>query len=609
MTIAVNYEKRKNQQFFQALEGLGFTKAQNYIPLYKIFFVLNDDNYTSVNLNHIHYIDTIKKSVSDNIHLCTVKSNIGKPRQEKVFFKLAPLLDPVKYMIGKYTLNDKLMSLPSLNSTSDTINSKIIDPNNCSYVDGFFSYLSNQLLSSKMFVHGVRYYGSFLTIKKNLKLNVYDDLEYLIKSDFFNSNKNRLFTIDNYSYLFDDDTSRSELPLIKINQDETSNSSININFDSIEDTKYGDIFVEDIKDIEDIEDVEDVENVEDIKSDKNNIEHHNQIELTVENIEDHNVMTNSPESEHSIITTNSKNNSLKLSPSDTDSSDEENSEVSYTDDDNDEEISEDSSDGSDCGSSDTSESEEEIINAYFPEFPIQVICMEACSDTLDQLILDEKMNENLWLSALMQIIMTLITYQKVFSFTHNDLHTNNVMYVSTKRKFLYYCYKETYYRVPTYGKIFKIIDFGRAIYKHDGKLMCSDSFSPTGDAASQYNIEPYYNQKKPRLEPNYSFDLCRLACSIFDYLVEDIKDVKELTKCDTITRIIVEWCIDDNGINVLYKNNGADRYPDFKLYKMIARCVHNHTPHAQLDRPEFKKYVISKNDIPNSETVMNIDEM
>ena len=127
MTIVVNYEKRKNQQFFQVLEGMGFTKPQNYIPLYKNFFVLNENNYTSVNLNHTHYIDTIKKSESDNIHLCTIKSKIGKPRTERVFFKLAPLLDPVKYMIGKYTINNKLFSLPALMSTPDTINSKISD--------------------------------------------------------------------------------------------------------------------------------------------------------------------------------------------------------------------------------------------------------------------------------------------------------------------------------------------------------------------------------------------------------------------------------------------------------------------------------------------------
>ena len=88
-----------------------------------------------------------------------------------------------------------------------------------------------------------------------------------------------------------------------------------------------------------------------------------------------------------------------------------------------------------------------------------------------------------------------------------------------------------------------------------------------------------------------------------------MKDIKDLSKCDKITRLIVEWCIDDNGINVLYKNNGTDRYPDFKLYKMISRCVHNHTPHAQLDRPEFKKFEIIKEEIQNEEIVMNIDEM
>ena len=103
--------------------------------------------------------------------------------------------------------------------------------------------------------------------------------------------------------------------------------------------------------------------------------------------------------------------------------------------------------------------------------------------------------------------------------------------------------------------------------------------------------------------------MCRLACSIFDYLVDDIRDVKDLSKCDIITRLIVEWCIDDNGINVLYKNNGADRYPDFKLYKMIARCVHKHTPQAQLNRPEFKKFEVTKEDIPNTEPVMNVDEI
>lgn len=590
MTITVNYEKRKNTELFQSLEKMGFEKPQNYIPIYKKFFVLNDTNFSTVNLNHTHYIDKLQRSLSDNVHQCLIKSAVGKPHQDKVFFKFAPLLDPVKFMIGKYEINEKITTLPTHSSTSETCNSKILDTNNCSYVDGFFSYLSNQLLSSKRFVHGIRYYGSFLTIKKNFKLNVYDDLEYLVKSDFFIKNKDKLFTIDNYNDLFEDDSSRPDLPTLKI-QDLPSDK-LTLDIDCIEETDFGDVFIEGI----------DNSSLPNETFDSKKIS-----ALTIDNLEEHNDLVADTIDSNSLSIKENDDNSSIISQKLSDSSDE-NSEVSYTDEDESEntETSE-----SDDGSSDDSseESEEEIINAYFPEFPVQLICMEACSDTLDQLILDDKMSEKLWLSALMQIIMTLITYQKVFSFTHNDLHTNNVMYVSTKKKFVYYCFKGIHYKVPTYGKIFKIIDFGRAIYKHDGKIMCSDSFSPTGDAATQYNIEPYYNPKKPRLEPNYSFDLCRLACSIFDYLVDDLKEIKDLNNCDKITRIIVEWCIDDNGINVLYKNNGTDRYPDFKLYKMISRCVHNHTPQAQLDRDEFKKFEINKSDIPNAEPIMNIDEM
>ena len=72
--------------------------------------------------------------------------------------------------------------------------------------------------------------------------------------------------------------------------------------------------------------------------------------------------------------------------------------------------------------------EEEKINVTIPKFPVQVICMEYCEDTFDSLILNNDLTKDEWFSSLMQIIMILITYQKAFNFTHNDLHTNNVMY-------------------------------------------------------------------------------------------------------------------------------------------------------------------------------------
>lgn len=201
--------------------------------------------------------------------------------------------------------------------------------------------------------------------------------------------------------------------------------------------------------------------------------------------------------------------------------------------------------------------------------------------------------------------MILITYQKCFHFTHNDLHTNNIMYVNTNERYLYYRFNRKIYRVPTYGKIYKIIDFGRSIYKFRGQLLFSDSFAAGNDAATQYNSEPYMNEKKPRVDPNYSFDLCRLGCSIYDFIIDSDDNPKRF---DELQQTIYRWCLDDNGKNVLYKKNGDERYPNFKLYKMIARSVHKHTPQEQLEFPLFKQFDVSKKNI-NIDNLMDIDSL
>ena len=252
----------------------------------------------------------------------------------------------------------------------------------------------------------------------------------------------------------------------------------------------------------------------------------------------------------------------------------------------------------------SSNEEEPVINAYLPNFPVQMICLEKCTGTLDQLFESGEMDENITSSALFQIIMTLLCYQKAFWFTHNDLHTNNVMYIETEEEFIYYLYNDEYYKVPTFGKIFKIIDFGRAIYKFKDKVFCSDSFATGGDASTQYNFEPFFNENKPRLEPNMSFDLCRLGCSIYDFII-DSEDINEM---DDIQKTIYRWCTDDNSKNILYKKNGDERYPNFKLYKMIARNVNKHTPEAQLEYDTFKQYKC--NDKPeNANIIIDIDSI
>jgi hypothetical protein len=242
-------------------------------------------------------------------------------------------------------------------------------------------------------------------------------------------------------------------------------------------------------------------------------------------------------------------------------------------------------------------------------FPVQMITLEKCENTLDYLMEEDLLEENEWVSCLFQIIISLSVFQKAFSFTHNDLHTNNVMYIPTEKQFLHYTFNNITYKVPTYGKIYKIIDFGRAIYKFNGQLMCSDSFHPKGDAGSQYNCEPYMDENKPRLEPNPSFDLCRLACCLYDHFVEDIFEAEDIIKTNKLASIINDWLIDDKGRNILYKNSGEERYPEFKLYKMIARTIHGAIPSAQLGHELFKSYITSKKKLSKNAKIMNLDNI
>ena len=605
--INVNYQKRKNVELFKSLEkpsSLFLSKTQNYIPIYNRFFSLNESNYNNINLNHKWYISSINESENmdddtdyNKLYSCRIKNvnNNSKTKDRDLFFKMAPLLDPFKYLIGKYNNDDKILNLPSINSDETSCDSKILDMNNSAYVDGLFLFLSSNLIYENNFQHGVDYYGSFLAVKNNFVLNIYDDVDYLNNSEFFNKNKNVLFKVDDYDHLFQFQNQDTKMKPLKIEHNSSVKSNISIK--SFDNTVFEDMF----------NDENNLVNLEDLKG----CDYSELIDITNSNMTNDNdnkvsLKSNSTCSSRTSYTLDGEMEDPQSDPLlEKDVKNEEKNEEKN--DEKNEDKNEEKDEDEDEEEDDDSFEEEERINAIIPQFPVQVICMEYCENTFDDLILSNDLKEEEWMSAFMQIIMILITYQKAFAFTHNDLHSNNVMYNYTDKKFIYYCYKKQYYKVPTFGRIYKIIDFGRSIYKYNGKLFCSDSFQTGNDAATQYNTEPYFNEKKPRLEPNYSFDLCRLACSIFDYVVEDMSEVQDLSKCNPVQRLVVDWCLDDKGINVLYKNNGQDRYPDFKLYKMIARCVNNHTPQAQLERPEFKAYTGFKGTVSND--VIDIDKI
>mgnify|MGYP003352496533 CR=1 FL=1 len=104
-------------------------------------------------------------------------------------------------------------------------------------------------------------------------------------------------------------------------------------------------------------------------------------------------------------------------------------------------------------------------------------------------------------------------------------------------------------------------------------------------------------------------DIHYVVSLIFDYFIDDISNVAAICKENPVAKLIVEWVTDDQNRNILYKANGEERYPDFKLYKMIARNVHNHTPHAQLSKPIFADYEFPKKKVKTTHRIINIDKI
>jgi hypothetical protein len=537
------------------------TELQNYNPIYSLFFEMDENTYNNISLNHPkHFLDL--NTIYD-------ETQQKKKTNVPIHIKYAPLLDPIHYSIGKYEKERaRLHNLPKYNIETNAI-PKITSIYNTAYTDCFFSYLSSQLLNHYDLKNGIDFYGSFLGIQKKFKMDVTDDYEYLLESDFFNSHQNKLYVVESVFM----DTSESNI-LITKDDGKISKPKLILGEDSF--------FEVDILENE-------------INNQPAEIKSMNNLELELE-----------------LVYENKDNDDCSLiSNSSIDSDDSTIQHSSSSDEEEDDEEEEDSEKWSDIDDDDTNP--EPQVFAYINDFPVQMICLEKCEGTFDYLLEKNILNDEQIICALFQIIMTLIAYQRAYYFTHNDLHTNNIVFITTKYEFIEYTYLGKKYKVPTHGRIFKIIDFGRSIYKYQDKLFCSDSFAPGGDAHTQYNIEPFFNKNKPRLETNFSFDLSRLGCSLYDFIFDNEDEEiirKNVLQWTELQKLIIRWCTDDNGKNVLYKKSGEERYPNFKLYKMIARTIHGCTPQEQLNNPLFSQFEETKsNDVDVKTILISIDKI
>ncbi len=253
--------------------------------------------------------------------------------------------------------------------------------------------------------------------------------------------------------------------------------------------------------------------------------------------------------------------------------------------------------------------------AAIKEFPTMLMFLESNTETMDSLLdegAEDPEREEKWSAWLFQVIAALCQIQSIWAMTHNDLHSNNILWVPTDLEFVYYKTNDgRFWKVPTYGKIFRIIDFGRAIYTHNDTLCISDDYLTENEAGGQYNFGPFYDPDIPRVYPNPSFDLCRLSVSILEglfptkplereggaILSEEQGRVQKETTSE-LWNTLWSWLIDDDGRNVLWEEDESERYPGFDLYRVIAQKVHRAVPREQLDRAPFCDFALPEGVAP-----------
>jgi hypothetical protein len=438
---------------------------------------------------------------------------------------------------------------PSLPFLWKNQNKKILDPENQAYIDVLGSSLVSKLNNMYNSPHFCKFYGCFRAVSKKYIYDLEDDLEDIrFTTWFWNS-------IDKNEFV--------------LNMIEKSSGRA-LSLDEIKEIlKPDDEYLED----------SDSDSGSDSDSDSECKSEHISISSNIE-IEEVSLDSMSVESAP-IVLTKKKRDSLNSSDSDL-------------------------SESSLCDTYD--------IFIELDQMPIVVMYIEKCEGTIDDLLNNEttpinsRSNELLWSAWIFQVIAGLCQLQGDIKLIHNDLHTNNILWKKTDIEFLFY--KDTSgkcYKVPTYGRIFTIIDYGRAIFTINNFYCISSDYQDGNNAAGQYNFGPLEDPDEPKVFPNKSFDLSRLSCSLvralFPYNPAPKKNGKVLTKergwevCETnypLFNLLWLWLRSETGENILEKKDGREKYPGFDLYIEIAHHVKGAVPRIQLSHPAMSIFQVSE---------------
>ena len=620
-------------------------KLQSYFPILSNYFDFYNNSTKQFTLKTRYRIKDILHKYDNKIDDAYIKHFLEckiydiyrkKHFDSTLFIKILPLLNVTHYLTDNYkTSNSILPDLYSYNTLK-----KINNFNNTAYIDVFFSYLGSMLTETGKCPSFPLFYGTFTGVKSNFKCDISDDYDDLCEIEEFKRGYG-------LNYHFEE---------MRIDKDNTVNiellnSECVVELSDIEnpkDTVESNLIVEEYgEDIDVLEEEE--EEVENSNDNKDTISFNRRI-LNNDNDSDNNNYDNNDSN-------NNNNSDNEVSVNDNDDSDNEVSDNNYSVitklnkcDDNKiletetnvklQSNNDNETDYSDLYSTTDISSENEGEDEYYvdsmrkmiteadlsdirrldktdtlsdisastnksgklkyvviPEFPVQLNCIEKLTMTLDN-YLDNSMGRKIspieWKSILFQVCFGLAVAQKEYNFVHNDLHSSNIMFKNTEINYLFFSFRNKYFKIPTFKKISKIIDFGRATFSVGNKIYFSDVFKKNEDAGGQYTY-PFQNSlKNCKIKPNKSFDLSRLATTLIDRFENLDSSYNEIVK------LLEKWVTDKYGNNIMYMDDSFD------LYKIIAKNVKSAVPYNQLYNSIWNDFIIDKQEIPDHEYIYRL---
>ena len=584
-----------------------------------------DDEDNEDNDNYEDNDEEINEAINNTYFATAIIERTNKStgekicNEEKIHIKKSALLEPLKIMKDEYVLPSKIqnknISDESLKNTMNKLNSY----NNSGHVESLFLYLGNKLVESGKCPSFPYYYGCINGDDPNYHHNITDEYESVSRTKWFRDRVKTDFDLliienddlDDYENEMINDANKTaedlekgiENPARRNKEDGTddcngsdgsdgsdcSHSSDGNDSDSNGSDSNGSDSEEEKEKNESSETFEAIiiepslEFIKDMDTEDLNFDI---IECTDNN--------ESSTEESSILLQDGgsivecKTNCIGKCTSECDNCDNcNNCNESNSDcDDFIEELSDVDKDNLSIGDFDNNSN-----NMYYikcESMPVSLSLMEKLDCTLDD-ILDEEYNmkETEWFSIFFQVAFGLAVAQKYFNFVHNDLHSSNVMFKKSEIKFLYFQIESNYYKIPTYGKITKIIDFARGTFKFGDRWVFSDQFKEDNDAYGQYDYPVDGTLKNCEHKPNPSFDLVRLGTTV----------IQRLDELPTVREFVEQITLDDNDTSLCYDED------TFQLYIDIAHNCHNAVPIEVMKRPEFERFKINKNKLPKGQYV------